>query len=69
MFDMTYCWIALLITMEGGAAAGLGYCDYLTKKSKPDVKIWMRKKKLAFTKLSILFTSYGLYLLNTPTPH
>ena len=54
--------------MEGSAATGLGYIDYLTKSSKDKSLIYpMRKKRLAFSKFSFIMASGCLILLEIPS--
>ena len=69
-YEMSMTWIATVNALEGSAACGLGYIDYktLTGNSK-ELILAMRKKRLAFAKLSFVMAVIALCLLDKPSPN
>ena len=66
-------WIAALNALEGASGCALGYIDYkvkyktATERTEDKFVTTMRKKRLAFAKLSLMMAVMGLLLVDTPT--
>ena len=61
-------WIATWSALEGSAACGLGYIDYKTVYgNSQELLMAMRKKRLAFAKLSFIMATVALLLLDKPS--
>lgn len=71
--EKSFTWIATLNALEGASGCALGYIDYKVKYKTPTEKmedsfiIAMRKKRLAFAKVSFMMAMLGLLLIDTPT--
>ena len=60
-------WIATLNALDGAAAVGLGYIDYkLVYGNEKDIIYAMRKKRLAFAKLSFMMATSCLFMMDKP---
>jgi hypothetical protein len=67
-FEMSMTWIAGLNALEGAAGVALGYIDYKTKSNNEEKLILaMRKKRMAFAKLSFMMAVGSLMLIDGPT--
>ena len=63
-------WIATTSALEGAAACGLGYIDYkVVTGNTQDLILMIRKKRLAFAKLSFIMAIFALCLLDKPSPN
>ena len=61
-------WIATWSALEGSAACGLGYIDYKTVYgNSQEMVLAMRKKRLAFAKLSFIMAILALLLIDKPS--
>jgi len=61
-------WIATLNALDGAAAVGLGYIDYKTVYGNDKDLIYaMRKKRLAFAKLSFIMATSAIFLIDKPS--
>jgi len=67
-YEMTLSWIAMCGALDGAAACGLGYIDYriITGNSK-ELIFAMRKKRLAFAKLSFMMAIVALLMVDKPS--
>ena len=63
-------WIATCSALDGASACALGYIDYkiVTGNSK-ELIMAMRKKRLAFAKLSFMMAVLALLLIDKPSPN
>lgn len=63
-------WIATVSALEGSAACGLGYIDYKVIAGNHESMIYViRKKRLAFAKLSFIMAILAIYLIDKPSPN
>jgi hypothetical protein len=63
-------WMATTAALEGAAACGLGYIDYkLVYGNSDEMILAMRKKRLAFAKLSFIMAIVALCLIDKPSPN
>jgi hypothetical protein len=63
-------WMATVAALEGAAACGLGYIDYGTVHgNSQELILAMRKKRLAFAKLSFIMAIVALCMIDKPSPN
>jgi hypothetical protein len=67
-YELSMTWISTVSALEGAAACGLGYIDYRTRVGNSEELIFaMRKKRLAFGKLSFIMAIVALILIDKPS--
>lgn len=69
-YELSMSWIATTSALDGAAACALGYIDYKTVTGNSHELIMaMRKKRLAFAKLSFMMAVVALLLIDKPSPN
>ena len=69
-YEMSMSWMATCSALEGAAACGLGYIDYqMVYGNSPEMRLAIRKKRLAFAKLSFIMALVALCLIDKPSPN
>ena len=67
-YELSLSWVASVSALEGAAACGLGYIDYRTRHgNSEEMVLAMRKKRLAFGKLSFVMAIVALLLIDKPS--
>ena len=69
-YELSMYWIASTSALEGAAFVALGYIDYKTVHGNSAALILaMRKKRLAFAKLSFVMAILALLMIDKPSPN
>ena len=67
-FELSFYWIATTNALDGAAACALGYIDYrMIYGNEEDIRMAMRKKRLAFAKFAFIMAIVALFLVDKPS--